>query len=91
MRLVFSADNFAILEMRGGTHLVLTADPESELIKGAFDLMVEDIDASHRQYTELGLKPGAIERGSIHDEFELREPGGTLIKFNSSHVSDLPV
>jgi catechol 2,3-dioxygenase-like lactoylglutathione lyase family enzyme len=91
MRLVAGGDNFAVLEMRGGTHLVLTSDPESTLIKGSFDLMVEDLDATHAYYTELGLDPGDIERGEIHDSFEMREPGGTVITFNSSHVGNLPV
>ena len=91
MRLIASGDEFAVLEMRGGTHLVVTSDSESELIKGSFDLMVEDLDDTHKQYTELGFAPGEIERGQIHDSFELREPGGATITFNSSHVGDLPV
>jgi hypothetical protein len=91
MRLFFSDAEIAVLEMRGGTHLVLTTDPESQLIKGSFDLMVEDLDATHAHFTELGLAPGEIERGQIHDCFAVREPGGTSITFNSSHVGDLPV
>ena len=91
MRLVASDDEFAVLEMRGGTHLVLTADAESKLLNGSFDLMVEDLDATHGHFTELGLEPGEIKRDQIHDCFELREPGGTVITFNSSHVGDLPV
>ncbi len=91
MRLVASDDDFAVLEMRGGTHLVLTSDPESALAKGRFDLMVDDIDATHTRFKELGLDPGEIERGQIHDCFEVREPGGAMITFNSSHVGDLPV
>ena len=91
MRLVADGDDFAVLEMRGGTHLVLTSDPNSALIKAEFDLMVEDLDATHTHYTELGLKPGEIERGRIHDSFDLREPGGTVMTINSSHVSELPV
>ena len=91
MRLVAGGDEFAVLEMRGGTHLVLTSDVESRLVKGSFDLMVEDLDATHARFAGLGLEPGVIERGKIHDCFELREPGGSLITFNSSHVGDLPV
>jgi hypothetical protein len=91
MRLVAGGDEFAVLEMRGGTHLVLTSDAESKLLNGSFDLMVEDLDATHEHFTGLGLEPGEIERGQIHDCFELCEPGGTMITFNSSHVSDLPV
>ena len=91
MRLVTTGDNFALLELRGGTHLVITGDSESTLIKGSFDLMVEDLDASHTQFTQSGLEPGEIERGEIHDSFEILEPGGTKILFNSTHVGDLPV
>ena len=91
MRMVASGDEFAVLEMRGGTHLVLTTDRESQLIKGNFDLMVDDLDDTHAHFTELKLAPGEIERGQIHDSFEIREPGGTSITFNSSHVGELPV
>lgn len=91
MRPIAQGDGFAVLEMRGGTHLVVTSDSASELIKGSFDLMVEDLDETHQHYTEQGLSPGEIERGQIHDSFELKEPGGATILFNSTHVSDLPV
>ena len=91
MRLVAGGEDFAVLEMRGGTHLVVTDDADSGLIRGEFDLMVDDLDASHAEFVELGLEPGTIERGKIHDCFKMREPGGTLITFNSSHVGDLPV
>jgi len=91
MRLVTSDDNFALLELRGGTHLIITNDAKSTLIKGSFDLMVEDLDATHAQFTDWELEPGEIERGKIHDSFEIREPGGTIILFNSSHIGDLPV
>jgi len=91
MRLIASGDEFALLEMRGGTHLLLTSDAQSSLIKGSFDLMVDDLDASREHFIGLGLEPGEIERGQIHDSFQMREPGGSSILFNSSHVGDLPV
>ena len=91
MREVARGDGFAVLEMRGGTHLVVTGDPDSSLLRGGFDLMVDDIDAAHARFSELGFDPGEIERGRIHDSFEMTEPGGTSILFNSSHVGDLPV
>lgn len=91
MRLVAGEDDFAVLEMRGGTHLVVTKDPDSSLIRGRFDLMVDDLDATHAHFKSLGLEPGAIERGNIHDCFEVTEPGGQVILFNSSHVGNLPV
>ena len=91
MRLIAGGDDYAVLEMRGGTHLVLTSDPESKTFKADFDLMVDDLDAAHAQFAELGFAPSKIERGQIHDCFEVREPGGAMITFNSSHVGNLPV
>ena len=91
MRHIFNNDNVAVLELRGGTHLVITNDPNSDLLTSSFDLMVDDLDESHRLFADLGLNPGEIERGSIHDEFMMTEPGGLVIRFNSSHVGDLPV
>ena len=77
-----------VLELRGGTHIVLQAGtPESE-DRVYFDLMVDDLDESHRLYTEQGLQPTEISRGRIHDEFMLREPGGNNFRFNSSHTSE---
>lgn len=91
MRLILEEDTFALLEMRGGTHLAITSDGASSLLRGQFDLMVDDIEATHARLAELGYAPGKIERGEIHDSFEVREPGGNPILFNSSHVGDLPV
>ena len=58
MRPIFENDEIAVLELRGGTHLVVTANAESELLRGSFDLMVEDLDATHAHFTGLGLEPG---------------------------------
>ena len=91
MRIVAGNDEFAVLEMRGGTHLVVTSDSESTLLRGSFDLMVDDLDAVHAELGVWGLSPSAIERGSIHDSFSVQVPGSASIVFNSSHVGDLPV
>jgi hypothetical protein len=91
MRLIMLEEEFALLELRGGTHLALVSNQDSSLLRGTFDMMVDDLDAMHAQMVDLGHQPGAIERGDIHDSFEVREPGGTVLTFNSSHVSDLPV
>lgn len=83
----------AILELRGGTHLVvLPAEaPASAGAKAPFDLMVDDIDAANKRYTELGLNPSGIEEVAFHRKFTLTEPGGHEITVNSSHVSGEPV
>ena len=84
MREVVANDDFAVLELRGGTHLVVQGgEPESA---AAFDLMVEDIDAIHSAWSAAGHTPGEIQRGRIHDRFEIQDPAGTTITVNSSHV-----
>ena len=74
-----------------GTHLALVSNADSTLLRGEFDLMVDDLDATHAEMLRLGYEPGEIERGEIHDSFEVRDPGGSLLTFNSSHASDLPL
>ena len=93
MRFITAGETFAVLELRGGTHLVLLR-AEAPLEAGAaapFDLMVEDIEASHRRFRELGLEPTELEKGPIHTSFRLRDPSGYAVTVNSSHVSDQPV
>jgi len=91
MRAIARGDDYAVLELRGGTHLVLIRKDRVEPGAAAFDLMVEDLDAAHEALTGQGLNPSSIERGSIHRSFTVHEPCGNEITFNSSHVSDLPV
>ena len=84
-------DGFAVLELRGGTHLVLLPSEEPASGEAYFDLMVEDIDAAHAELRGKGLEPSEIQPGKIHRSFTLASPSGHMLKFNSTHVSDLPV
>jgi hypothetical protein len=93
MRSVHKGAEVAIFELRGGTHLILIA--KSEIVPGdaPFDLMVEDLRATHQRFTSLGLTPTPIEAmPSIdHEFFRVREPAGHLITFYSDHRSGNPV
>ena len=92
MRSIVQRPEVAVLELRGGTHLVLVAKPEVVAGDAPFDLMVEDLQATHQHLIELGLAPTPIERASPeHERFLLREPAGHLITFFSNHVSGEPV
>ena len=90
MREVFANDNFAVLELRGGTHLVLrTREAEEPAIeKCDFDLMVDDIDAAYKGFLDDGSEPSEISRGRIHDSFTVKGPDGMEIDVNSSHAGD---
>ena len=91
MRPIFKTDEIAILELRAATHLILVAKDDIEPGDASFDLMVDDLDATHRRLTKASLSPSDIEEGSIHNCFTVRDPSGHIITVNSSHASGLPV
>ena len=91
LRPIFRNESVSILELRGGTHLVLVEDNDHRPGEADFDLMVEDIDVTYKQFQELDLNVSEMQRGTIHDSFTLVEPGGNSIRVNSTHVSDQPV
>ncbi len=88
MRPIIQRPEVAVLELRGGTHLVLIAKREVIAGNAPFDLMVDDLSETHKRFTELGLVPTAIERVSPdHEGFTVKEPAGHVITFYSNHVS----
>jgi catechol-2,3-dioxygenase len=88
MRSVVHRPEVAVLELRGGTHLVLTPAKGSLPGEAPFDLMVEDLEATHQHFIKLGLNPTPIGTASAnHRTFSVREPAGNVITFYSSHVS----
>lgn len=91
LRKVLSTDSIAIFELRGGTHLILEPCDAGAQEQASFDLMVDDLDATHASLTALGLAPSDIEPGDIHRSFTITEPGGHTITVNSSHVTAHPV
>ncbi len=92
LRPIVQMDELAVLELRGGTHVVVRkAEPPTPGTPAPFDLMVDDIDAAHSDYAAKGLSPSEISRGRIHDSFAIAGPSGWLFTINSSHASDKPV
>jgi len=93
MRPVFDGPQVSVYEMRGGTHLILMLKDEITPGDAPFDLMVDDLHATHRRFSSLGLGPSPIEaRVAIdHEVFTVREPAGHVITFFSSHASGKPI
>lgn len=91
MRSIFKTADIAILELRAATHLVLIRKDHVEPGEASFDLMVDDLDATHGRLTGAGVSPSAIEKGRIHNRFSVRDPSGHTITINSSHASGLTV
>jgi len=93
LRPIVTMDELAVLELRGGTHVVVrkTEPFPAPGAAAPFDLMVDDIDATHRDYAGKGFAPSPISRGRIHDSFTIAGPSGWLFTVNSSHASGKPV
>ena len=85
MREVERNPNVVVLELRGGTHLVLVP---GQVAPGdaSFDIMVDDLDSAHATWSQRGLDVSSIERGRIHNAFTLTDPDGHRVTVNSSHV-----
>jgi catechol 2,3-dioxygenase-like lactoylglutathione lyase family enzyme len=97
----------AILELRGGTHLLLfqrgapDADVESPFDNArgdSVDLMIagrsrEDLEAVRRRLVERGHAPEPIadRRFFGHYVFKAKDPDGNEVTVSTSHASDLPV
>jgi len=93
LRPIAGGEDFAVLELRGGTHLIVTQSARRAKRGAAapFDLMVDDVDAARRGFAAKGLDPSRIYRGSIHDSFELPGPEGARFTVLSSHAGRRPV
>jgi catechol 2,3-dioxygenase-like lactoylglutathione lyase family enzyme len=89
MREIERNPHVAVLELRGGTHLVLlpNAKVRARADGAPFDLMVEDLDATHASWRDAGMQCSPIERGRIHDSFTVTDPDGWVVTVNSSHVA----
>ncbi|MEH2411495.1 VOC family protein [Nostoc sp.] len=88
LRLIAQSEQLAVLELRGGTHLVLRTSLEAIApgINAPFDLMVDDIFATRDTFKKWELTVSEIEPGRIHSSFTLTGPDGYLLTLTSSHT-----
>ena len=92
LRPIVTRGELAVLELRGGTHVVVRqSEAPAPGTAAPFDLMVDDVDAAHRDYALKGLAPSSISRGRIHDSFTIPGPDGWAFTVNSSHASGEPI
>jgi hypothetical protein len=93
LRPIVTMAELAVLELRGGTHVVVrkSNEPVAQGAIAPFDLMVDDVDAAHRDFAGKGLSPSEITRGRIHDSFTVPGPSGWTFTVNSSHASGKPI
>ena len=95
LRPILRREELAILELRGGTHLVLFRaehKPEAGPVR-VFDFMVEDIEAAHAAMGSAGVEGKAIGEDHVagHLWFEVTDPDGHVLRLFSSHTEGRPV
>jgi catechol 2,3-dioxygenase-like lactoylglutathione lyase family enzyme len=95
LRVISSRPELAILELRGGTHLLLfraKGKPREGRVH-SFDFMVDDVQATRQALAARGLPTGPIsaDRMSGHERFEVTDPDGHVLVVMSTHVGDRPV
>src|SRR5438105_4849525 len=88
LRPIFAAADLAVLELRGGTHVVARKAEQAPPAgcAAACDLRVNDIDAARSDYAAKGLGPSEISKGQIHDSFHVPGPDGYDFTITSSHA-----
>ena len=83
MRLVVNMGRIAILELRGGTHIVLAP---GEAGTTTLDLIVDDIDGTREVMAAADADPSTIQRGNPHDRFTATDPEGNTLIVNPNHA-----
>ena len=88
VRKIVLKDSFAVLELRGGTHIVVReAEAEAEGESDApFDLMYDDLDAAHAMFRDQGFAVTDIQDGRIHRSFHATAPEQYRIQVLDSHA-----
>ena len=83
MRVVVQSDKFAILELRGGTHLIVRPGEPGQAV---LDLIVDDIDDTRDDLVAAGVSATGITRGHPHDRFTSEDPEGNVLLISSNHA-----
>lgn len=90
LRYIQQSEDIAMLELRGGTHLILKQTKKYIMTAGTkapFDLMVDNIVATRNACVSNGLYPSPIENDQVHRWFIISGPDGYLITIISSHTN----
>ena len=83
MRPVLSSGHMAIIELLGGTHIIISSGaPGGQQL----DLIVDDIDDTHAVVAAADGAPGEIRRGSPHSTFTATDPEGNRLTIHSTHA-----
>jgi catechol 2,3-dioxygenase-like lactoylglutathione lyase family enzyme len=94
LRPVLQTPKMAILELRGGTHLMLFQRQGQRRERSiSFDLMADDLAAFRRALGEKGIAAGEIRSDPVsgHQMLDIADPDGRVVVVYSSHTDGRPV
>ena len=83
MRPVLTTERMAIIELLGGTHIVISSGPAGGQ---QLDLIVDDIDETRTIVAAASGAPSEIRRGSPHSTFIATDPEGNQLTIHSTHA-----
>jgi catechol 2,3-dioxygenase-like lactoylglutathione lyase family enzyme len=92
LREVWRGPEMAILELRGGTHLLLFKGAPSPG-DAPFDLMVDDVEAFRAALQARGVEVSDVghDERSGHAHIDMTDPDGYVLWVCSSHADGRPV
>lgn len=88
IRVVMKREAIAILELRGGTHIVLRPLRESGLHEAPFDLMYDNVDDACASFERAGFAVTEIEKGAIHRAFTATAPERFSVRVLDTHAGN---
>lgn len=95
MRYCLSFPGVHVLELRGGTHLLLIQSPDEmmEHLDAPIDLVVDDLPGFRSRLAEAGYDPSPITFHQLigHHRFFVFDPDGRRVLEQSSHTEGRPV
>jgi len=83
LRLVVKMGRSSIVELRGGTHIIIRAGRGGQ---ATLDFIVDDIDETRSVLERAGAVVTAIRRGNPHDSFMATDPEGNELAVHSTHA-----
>ena len=90
LRPVMQNPSMAILELRGGTHLMLFKAKRAPRVGrvGSFDFMVDEVETLRTRLARSGVETTepADDEVSGHRWFQARDPDGHLLNIYSDHT-----
>ncbi len=86
VRAILVRESLAVMELRGGTHVVVRPLEDDRAHEAGFDLMYEDLEDARTRFETAGFEVGPITEGKVHRGFEAKAPERFSIKVNDSHA-----